>query len=816
MTVMGAMALFKVLAIALLLPIALCQVLFQPQNAVKSYSKGYSVAIDISTLFNNRGFGEHPGDANFDGIHSMLFPLYPFSDIYTMLSGSYPAQSLPPPEFVYNGINYTFPRYRASGNDNVLATGQVVHVPKGRYFSVQMLAAAETGLASGFINGTYADGSNSSGQVLVPAWWDWPFPAGGDLIFPCYYRNSTVDYNRSNIFETINWLDSSTELTSLTLPNVTEGSFSGPGGAAVSTRLHIFALSLWSAEELAPASNGVELEIQYARTTQKWITGTNKTQIVEVLVSNVGTSWLLANETVDVTVESNGIRTIQPGKIKRLRSGDQVQVEVGVVNEAGVDEGSFGNATVIISNQYYRSEYIFNATYGISQYLPTFDSVYAHETPDWYNNAKYGIFIHWGIYSVPGWGNVGKNESYAEWYWWDLNKGPSNSVGTYEYHEKTYGPDVVYDDFIQNFTADAWDPKEWVDLFAEAGAKYFVQVSKHHDGYAIFDLPATVTKRTSVNLFPHRNLLQELFDAAAQYQPDLHRATYYSTPEWFHPDYKKYGFGSWPGGNATNPFTNKTLPYTGYVKVDDYITGVITPEMNALADMGTELMWCDIGGPTMTAEFASAWFNRAAAEGRQVVMDARCGLPGDFDTPEYARYGAVQRRKWESSLGMDPDSYGYNRATPASAYMNASSIVTSLVDIVSKNGNLLLDVGPQANGTIIEVEQRNLRDAGAWIKDHSEAIFDTSFWFVTPEEGDNVRFTTTMDAFYIHVMARPNGTVSIASPVPWVAGDKVTVVGGSMNGTVVPSKAFGKGVELTVSDKVSDADKWSWVFKVSY
>jgi alpha-L-fucosidase len=93
-------------------------------------------------------------------------------------------------------------------------------------------------------------------------------------------------------------------------------------------------------------------------------------------------------------------------------------------------------------------------------------------------------------------------------YWWDLNQGPSLPVDTYQYHMDTYGPNIVYDDFIQNFTANAWDPKEWVDLFADAGANYFVQVSKHHDGYAIFDLPSNVTNRTSVAQFPHRNLLQ--------------------------------------------------------------------------------------------------------------------------------------------------------------------------------------------------------------------------------------------------------------------------------------------------------------------
>jgi alpha-L-fucosidase len=98
-------------------------------------------------------------------------------------------------------------------------------------------------------------------------------------------------------------------------------------------------------------------------------------------------------------------------------------------------------------------------------------------------------------------------ESYAEWYWWNLNQGPDTKDQTWKYHLDTYGPDVVYDDFIQNFTASVFDPKEWVDLFADAGAQYFVQVSKHHDGYAIFDLPANVSNRTSVALPPHRNLL---------------------------------------------------------------------------------------------------------------------------------------------------------------------------------------------------------------------------------------------------------------------------------------------------------------------
>lgn len=455
--------------------------------------------------------------------------------------------------------------------------------PQGRYFSVHMLAAAETAIATGFVNATYSDNTTTSGPVLVDPFWDWPYPYGGDIIFPYYLSNASVDYNRSMIFQSINWLDSTKELVSLQLPNVTAGAANGPGGATEDTRLHIFALSL------VPASSS-GLRVQYARSTQLWVEGTNKTQIIEVTINNDGPNWVMANNSVKVSVSAAGLKTVSPAVINRLRPGDQTIVQVGVINAEGVAEGTTGQATVNIAGHGFQTVYTFNATYGIVPYQPTFESVYSHESPNWYNDAKFGIFIHWGVYSVPGWGNTGKNESYAEWYWWDMNEGPDTSVRTWEYNLAHYGPNHTYDDFIQNFTASAWDPKEWVDLFADAGAQYFVEVSKHHDGYAIFDLPDNVTDRTSVKLFPHRNLLQELFDAAAKYQPQLRRATYFSLPEWFNPAYAKWGFGSWPGGNATNPYNNITLPYTGYLPIEDYVTQVIGPSMQTLADMGTEIM----------------------------------------------------------------------------------------------------------------------------------------------------------------------------------------------------------------------------------
>lgn len=734
---------------------------------------------------------------------------------------------MPPATLLYDGLNFSFPQYRPSGNDNVVSDGQTVAVPPGRYVRVSMLAAAEAGLAEGSVHAAYADGGTTPAQVLVPSWWSWPYPFGGDLVMPYHFANQSADYNRSNVFQTTNWLDPARELTSLTLP-VPKGTGSGVGGGEIETKLHVFAISLLPAAAESGREDGrPQLEVQYARTTQKWLEGTNKTQIVEVVVNNAGLTWLLSNQTVTVSVDSPGLATVQPTVIKRLRPGDQVIAEVGVVNKDGVSAGSKGLATVVLQTEDGGpiASHTMEATYGIADYEPTYESVYGHEAPAWFSKAKFGIFIHWGVYSVPGWGDVGPREAYAEWYWWFLSD-PSKA-NFRQHHLDAYGPAVVYDDFIARFSAARFAPRDWVDLFAASGAQYFVPTAKHHDGYALFDVPAHVTTRTAVALPPHRDLLGELFAAARARQPRLRRGAYFSLPEWFHPDYAPLGFGSWPGGNATNPFTNASLPYTGHVPLGDFVADLVVPEMDLLAAdprYEVDLLWCDIGGPNATADVAARWYNRAAAAGRQVAMNARCGLPGDFDTPEYAAYPAAQRRKWESNAGLDPFSYGYNRATPAAAYMRARAVVTTLLDVVSKNGNLLLDVGPTAAGEIVGVERRNLRAAGAWIRDHGEAIFNTTYWGVTPQYVDaatktDVRFTMTMDAFYISVLNRTaDGSVEIRdTPIPWIEGDQVTVVGGQMAGQPVGVGSLGENrIRLDITEGMWQADKWAWVFKITY
>ena len=255
------------------------------------------------------------------------------------------------------------------------------------------MAAAEQAIATGSINATYSDNTTASGPILVKPFWDWPYPYGGDIVFPYYLTNSSVDYNRSMIFQTINWLDSTKELSSIQLPNVSSGAANSPGGTAEGTRLHIFSVSLVPAKG---EGQTISLEVQYARSTQMWLEGTNKTQIVEVTVNNVGTEWVRASNGVQVTISSPGYTLVSPGIINRLRPGDQAIVQLGVVNTAGTAGGSTGNATVnVLGTNISSAPYSFTATYGVADYSASFDSIYAHEAPMWYKNAKYGAFIHW-------------------------------------------------------------------------------------------------------------------------------------------------------------------------------------------------------------------------------------------------------------------------------------------------------------------------------------------------------------------------------------------------------------------------------------
>ncbi|KAH6684291.1 putative alpha-L-fucosidase [Halenospora varia] len=765
------------------------EVLSAPYTSSNSSTSNLkAIQIDLTRYFNNAGFSLTPGSASFD-----------------TFGNSYPASALPTGGS-YNstktGTTYLFPGYQGENvSDNVIMSGQTISIPKAQYFSAQLLMAADYASTAANVTFGYSDGTSETKEVRSEPFYSFLTIYKGEIVMPSYFTNNDTNFNTSHIFEWTGSVNPEKQLESLTFGdtrNLTSGS-----------RLHVFALSLWQ---------GSGVQVQKVRPTQK--RSGEGMQIVEVVVDNIGPGWI-HGEGVEVSVMGEGIETIEPGMIRRLRPGDQKKVNVGIVG-CGIVA-----ATVILKGSNSMTKYMVGEmSFGLEDWTSELSSLTKHESPEWFDNAKFGIFIHWGPYAVPGWGNSTPYEVYAEWHWWySHHRAADTKADVWQYDLDTFGPDVVYDDFFQNFTADAFDAKEWVDLFADVGAQYFVFTTKHHDGFGMFDTKET-THRNSVHYGPKRDILKELFDAAKEHQPQLHRGTYFSLPEWYNPDFGPYGFAqlpgnastSWPGILAVNPYTGEEEPYTGRLDISDFITDLMVPQMELLAyEYETEIMWCDCGAANGSAEFASAWFNRASAQGREVTMNSRCGIPegSDFDTPEYATFSSVSERKWESNQGMDPYSYGYNRATAPESYMNSSTVVNYLVDMVSKNGNFLLDVGPMANGTIDATEIAHLKEAGTWIKANSEAIFNTTYWFITPETRD-VRFTQTQNAFYIISLTKPMGSVIVDVPIPILPGDTISMIGAG-NGTVLEWSSTPDGsISIEVPAALADAGKYAWAMKVNY
>ncbi|KAI1333769.1 alpha-L-fucosidase [Xylariaceae sp. FL0016] len=750
-----------------------------------------SVPIALDAYFNNKAFGSRPGEASLDALGQSL-PAAPIG-----VNGTYTS--------THSGVRYSFAGYQQNAPfDNVVCASQLIEVPSGEYMSASLLVTSDvrSTSVSGNLTLQYDDGSSSVAEVRAHAFWWFLAIRRGEITYPYFFTHNDTNHNASHIYEYTAILDPNKTLQSVILPNTTN---------STSGRLHAFALSLY---------RGPDLHVQSLRPTQKWVG--NGSQVLELIVNNAGNECASG---VTLSVEAPGVSVSEGAYIKRLCPGDQKRVDVAVAGEfvgdvqAKVDFGDLHKAAVFE-----------NITLGLQAWTANSSSLVQHEIPQWFDDSKFGIFIHWGPYSVPGWGNSTPNEAYAEWFWWYSTRinesAAADKSGFNAYRLRTFGPDLNYDDFFENYTASSYDPKAWVDLIADSGAKYFVFTTKHHDGFSNFDTGKT-TNRSALHYGPKRDLLGELFDAAAAYQPQLKRGTYFSLPEWFNPDWGKYGFTQYdrvtstshPGIIARNPYTGNEEPYTGRLPIGDFIEDLMVPQMDILAyNYSTDIIWCDAGASNGTDVFAAAWFNWARSIGRQVTINDRCGSPwaADFDTPEYATFSTPQRRKWESNQGMDPYSYGFNRATPDTEYMNASTIINNLVDMISKNGNFLLDMGPRADGSIVQAEIDNLKEAGLWIHAHSEAIFNTTYWAITPEEG-TLRFTQTNDAFYIFSLGKPAvGRMEITSRLPAVEGDYVTAL--TMEEEISLEWGFndGDGIWVDISEDVVGKDDHCWVLKLQY
>ena len=342
------------------------------------------------------------------------------------------------------------------------------------------------------------------------------------------------------------------------------------------------------------------------------------------------------------------------------------------------------------------------------RYEPKWDSLDQRPTPEWFLDAKFGVFIHWGVYSVPAWGKVGE---YAEWYWNRISDKKPDNVW-WQFHVKNYGENFDYQDFAPRFTGELFDAEQWASLFQRAGVKYVVPTSKHHEGFCLW--PSAEASKTwgrpwnAVEIGPKRDLLDEL--AKATRAQGLKFGFYYSLYEWFNPLWK----------------TDRQR----------YVAEHMTPQFKDVvtryqpAIIFSDGEW-DLPSADWKSEELLAWlFNESPCKDEVVVND-RWGKDcrhkhGGYWTTEYAAGLKDGTHPWEENRGM-AYSYGLNRAERIDDYKTGREFILTLIDLVSRGGNLLLDIGPAADGTIPPLMEQRLLEIGDWLKVNGEAIYGTRF-----------------------------------------------------------------------------------------
>lgn len=389
-------------------------------------------------------------------------------------------------------------------------------------------------------------------------------------------------------------------------------------------------------------------------------------------------------------------------------------------------------------------------------YEPTWASLDQRETPQWFEDAKFGVFIHWGVYSVPSWGEKTK---YAEWYWHDMQ---DKNGATWKFHEKTYGADFQYEQFAPLFRAELFDPVHWADVFAQSGAKYVVLTSKHHEGFPLWP-SAQSPGWNALDTGPHRDLAGDLIHAVRD--KGLRMGFYYSIYEWFNPLYK----------TDVNRFVDEHMLPQLKDLVQRYQPDIVWPDGE----------W-DHPSSTWKSEEFLAWLYNDSAAPKDVVVNDRWGkecrnVHGGFATPEYGgipKGHLIDVGRWEECQGMG-HSFGYNRNETAENYRSTTELLHLLIDSVSRGGNLLLDIGPTADGRIPEIMEQRLLDMGAWLKVNGEAIYGTEAWADAPKL-DRVRFTQKGTAVYAICLAWPGKTLRFAAPANWAKASA------SMLGTPAP------------------------------
>jgi len=370
-------------------------------------------------------------------------------------------------------------------------------------------------------------------------------------------------------------------------------------------------------------------------------------------------------------------------------------------------------------------------------YQADWSSLQAFQVPEWFRDAKFGIFIHWGVYSVPAYAN--------EWYSRNMYS-PGNKA--YEHHRKTYGPqsEFGYKDFIPMFTAENYDPGEWVEAFQAAGARYLVFVAEHCDGFPMYD--SDMTDWDAVQMGPKRDTAGELMVAARQagmhFGLSSHRAEHWwwnAVGRTYDSDVNDPRFAGLYG-----PAAPRTLPGNpaGSAPWSNHLENWLPPNKQFLDDWlartteivdkyQPEMLYLDwwTGAPAFEPELrklAAYYYNSGARDGYSPAISYKGEQFRDgaalFDI-ERGKLDALRLEPWQTDTSVSIRSWGY---IEDDEFRTSKSLVQHLIDVVAKNGNLLLNVGPKADGTLPDEALAVLNGIGAWLDLNGEAIYNSRPW----------------------------------------------------------------------------------------
>lgn len=433
-----------------------------------------------------------------------------------------------------------------------------------------------------------------------------------------------------------------------------------------------------------------------------------------------------------------------------------------------------------------------------NDYQPTWESINSRPVPQWFEDAKFGIFIHWGVYAVPAWAPTNPDISiyakYSEWYWWRKNEDNETGKLFRDYHDKMYGKDFKYQDFASMWKAQHFEPAHWADLFKKAGARYVVLTSKHHEGFTLWPSEQS-WNWNSVDIGPHRDICGNLTQAVKD--AGLHMGFYYSLYEWYNPLYRN--------------------------NLESYVDNHMVPQMKDLVNRyKPDILWTDGEWDHPSEKWKSpeflAWLYNESPVRTTVCVNDRWGketrgIHGGYFSTEYEsvhdRTGEKER-PWEECRGIGT-SFGYNQTETLDHYMTSDALVDLLISIVAKGGNLLLDVGPTADGRIPVIMQQRLFDIGTWLDINGEAIYGTRKWEGAKNNiKENVFFTEKGNDLYVLCTEFPDKPLTIKGIKK---SGKVSMLGLDTN---IQSKKSENTITIIppVLSPRNNPSGYAWVFKI--